>query len=325
MQAKSLTGILIATKIEKFCAAEGDYDAYKADLALSPYSVRQYMLLKNTIRCLSSLEDPAKSWALEMVHKHFVLCLVYWTKHAPIAKPGLGFDDQYKLLDSSKSREDTFLNALLYSLEGSGTAPARADHAKDYSYQNIYELASYGTQRQDINPEVVDQHLLADLQYACQYRAHHLQQSQGCTLEFEILAFLKQHFLHWLEILALMGRIFEAVEMNNTLQFRTWNFYIAGSAPLQLYYAGLAFAPEKTSANPTSHSDWVWSVAFSQDGHILASGSYDRTIKLWDTATGTELQTLTGLFDSVSSDGLALIQSITYGVFIQDLSETVRL
>lgn len=36
----------------------------------------------------------------------------------------------------------------------------------------------------------------------------------------------------------------------------------------------------------------------------MASGSYDSTIKLWDTATGTELQTLTGLFDSVSSDGV---------------------
>lgn len=79
-----------------------------------------------------------------------------------------------------------------------------------------------------------------------------------------------------------MGRISEAVEMNNTLQFRTWvslrliekeaqtklyhgevldmscltsfkrqedslqNFYMAGIAPLQLYYAGLAFSPEKS-------------------------------------------------------------------------------
>jgi WD40 repeat protein len=37
------------------------------------------------------------------------------------------------------------------------------------------------------------------------------------------------------------------------------------------------------------HSDWVRSVAFSPDGKQLASGSNDKTIKLWDPATG-ELQ-----------------------------------
>jgi WD40 repeat protein len=30
----------------------------------------------------------------------------------------------------------------------------------------------------------------------------------------------------------------------------------------------------------------VFSVAYSPDGKTLASGSYDKTIKLWDVATG---------------------------------------
>jgi WD40 repeat protein len=34
------------------------------------------------------------------------------------------------------------------------------------------------------------------------------------------------------------------------------------------------------------HSDSVWSIAFSQDGRLLASGSSDKTIKLWEPATG---------------------------------------
>jgi WD40 repeat protein len=36
----------------------------------------------------------------------------------------------------------------------------------------------------------------------------------------------------------------------------------------------------------TGHSDWVSSVAFSPDGQILASGSEDNTIKLWDVNRG---------------------------------------
>jgi len=42
------------------------------------------------------------------------------------------------------------------------------------------------------------------------------------------------------------------------------------------------------------HSSMVRSVVFSPDGKRLASGSYDKTIKLWDTVTGTQLLTLKG-------------------------------
>ncbi|MFZ1042708.1 MAG: WD40 repeat domain-containing protein [Anaerolineales bacterium] len=40
------------------------------------------------------------------------------------------------------------------------------------------------------------------------------------------------------------------------------------------------------------HTGWVESVAFSPDGRILASGSDDRTIKLWRVSDGRLLQTL---------------------------------
>jgi len=40
------------------------------------------------------------------------------------------------------------------------------------------------------------------------------------------------------------------------------------------------------------HKDWVWTVAFAPDGKILASGSQDKTIRLWDIKTGKELSVL---------------------------------
>jgi WD40 repeat protein len=48
------------------------------------------------------------------------------------------------------------------------------------------------------------------------------------------------------------------------------------------------------------HTEWVSALAFSSDGKTLASGSRDKTVRLWDVATGKELHTLRDLPDDKS-------------------------
>jgi WD40 repeat protein len=74
------------------------------------------------------------------------------------------------------------------------------------------------------------------------------------------------------------------------------------------------------------HTGWVYSVAFSPDGKLLASGSGDHTIKLWEVATGQEVRTLTGhtwnvLSVAFSPDGQLLASGSDYTIKLWDISD----
>jgi WD40 repeat protein len=65
--------------------------------------------------------------------------------------------------------------------------------------------------------------------------------------------------------------------------------------------SSLAAQEPKLRGTLKGHTESVQSVAFSPDGKTLASASGDRSIKLWDVATGKEQATLKGHTGSVRS------------------------
>jgi WD40 repeat protein len=116
--------------------------------------------------------------------------------------------------------------------------------------------------------------------------------------------------------------------IHDARRFAVSNRSIIERAPLQVYCSALVFAPEKSIVRETfegcipswiqrkprveahwsamlqtleGHSGWVKSVAFSRDGKQVVSGSHDKTVRLWDTATGALQQTLEGHSDGVTS------------------------
>ena len=49
------------------------------------------------------------------------------------------------------------------------------------------------------------------------------------------------------------------------------------------------------------HTDFVKSAAFNQEGSLIVSASYDKTIRIWDVQTGECLRILEGHTDFVKS------------------------
>lgn len=85
--------------------------------------------------------------------------------------------------------------------------------------KNICNLPSFGTFRDEIHGQEINDHLPMELRYACRYWVYHMQESN-----FEIRdqdnthKFLQEHLLHWLEAMSILGIISESVGFIDTLQ-----------------------------------------------------------------------------------------------------------
>lgn len=87
--------------------------------------------------------------------------------------------------------------------------------------QDVCRLGAPGIDRSDIDSRLVDDCLPPAVQYACLYWVHHLQAADApndADGYQPVLEFLECHFLHWLEALSLMGRIWEVIHLVKTLQ-----------------------------------------------------------------------------------------------------------
>ncbi|KAF7171564.1 hypothetical protein CNMCM5623_003939 [Aspergillus felis] len=160
--------------------------------------------------------------------------------------------------------------------QGNADISARSIIAMDSILRhNIYALPYPGFESRDVTPPDPDP--LAPIRYSCVFWVGHLCKAKDLGFENglneggAILRFLKEHFLHWLEALSLIGGISESIRLLKELQtavdsanntelsaflrdmHRFIRFFrqVIDVAPLQAYSAGLIFAPQKSLIRQT--------------------------------------------------------------------------
>jgi hypothetical protein len=85
--------------------------------------------------------------------------------------------------------------------------------------QNMCKLLNPGTLRSRIDKQTIAICLPPELQYACRYWAHHLEQSDHCIHDGDpIHLFLQEYLLYWLEAMSLIGEAYKCIHIIKKLQ-----------------------------------------------------------------------------------------------------------
>jgi hypothetical protein len=80
--------------------------------------------------------------------------------------------------------------------------------------KNICFLKGPGVLTRDIKQELAEKYIPPPLRYACLSWVQHILLSKNAqTLQNPVMSFMREHFLHWLEVLGVIGRTTAAVEI----------------------------------------------------------------------------------------------------------------
>ncbi|KAJ5980358.1 hypothetical protein N7481_007656 [Penicillium waksmanii] len=220
--------------------------------------------------------------------------------------------------------------------------------------RNIFDIKLVGTPVEEFTQPSPNP--LAPAKYACVYWVDHLREGWCGEVKDHSLddggcldCFLRQKYLHWLEVLGILGSVSEGImamlkledflqtkgtsqvlldRVQDASRFIRYYRQAIESSLLQVYSSGLVFSPTQSITkicyqkekpdwilnSPKvdeswslclqtleGHYGWVNLIAWSPDGSRLASASNDKTVRIWDPATGQCASTLEGHTGPVSS------------------------
>ncbi|KAH7327561.1 vegetative incompatibility protein HET-E-1 [Rhexocercosporidium sp. MPI-PUGE-AT-0058] len=138
--------------------------------------------------------------------------------------------------------------------------------------RDVCSLRLPGICRSEISQETIDAALPPEVQYACRYWVHHWKGSTRKIQDGDLIdSFLTQHLLHWLEALAVLGRISESISMIDDLlslldvekssnlsaflrdarRVILIHCSVLAASPLQIYCSAIVFAPEQSVVRRT--------------------------------------------------------------------------
>jgi len=108
-------------------------------------------------------------------------------------------------IDEKTAHADLFVSCLKLMLE----------HLK----RDMCNLRLPGALIREVTDGEVEKYVPLHVQYACRYWVHHLERSYiKLSDNFQVHTFLQTHFLHWLEVLSLIGKMSDGVLMVRLLE-----------------------------------------------------------------------------------------------------------